>query len=30
MVRMIEPLTVRSRMRRTTVKSLRNIEQHFA
>jgi len=30
MVRMIEPLTVRSRMRRTTVKSLKNIEQHFA
>ena len=30
MIRMIEPLTVRSRMRRTTVKSLKNIEQHFA
>jgi uncharacterized protein YndB with AHSA1/START domain len=30
MLRMIEPLTVRSRMRRTTVKSLKNIEQHFA
>ena len=30
MVRMIEPLTVRSRMRRTTAKSLRNVEQHFA
>ena len=29
MVRMIEPLTVRSRMRRTTAKSLRNVEQHF-
>lgn len=30
MVRMIEPMTVRSRMRRTTAKSLRNVEQHFA
>jgi carbon monoxide dehydrogenase subunit G len=30
MVRMIEPLTVRSRMRGTTVRSLKNIEQHFA
>jgi carbon monoxide dehydrogenase subunit G len=30
MLRMIEPLTVRSRMRRTTAKSLRNVEQHFA
>ena len=29
-LRMIEPLTVRSRMRRTTAKSLRNVEQHFA
>ena len=29
-VRMIEPMTVRSRMRRTTAKSLRNVEQHFA
>jgi uncharacterized protein YndB with AHSA1/START domain len=30
MLRMIEPLTVRSRMRRTTVKSLRNVEQRFS